>query len=44
MDYRDVQDPAVTIKMPLFTEKNSGHILQRLVNDGATLLIWTTTP
>ena len=44
MDYRDVQDPAVTIKMPLSTEKNSNHTLQRLVHDGATLLIWTTTP
>lgn len=31
LDYRDVQDPAITVKMPL-------------VEENASLLIWTTTP
>ena len=31
LDYRDVQDPAVTVRMPL-------------VDEDASLLIWTTTP
>jgi isoleucyl-tRNA synthetase len=31
LDYRDVQDPAITVKMPL-------------VDEDASLLIWTTTP
>jgi len=31
LDYRDVQDPAITVKMPL-------------VEEDASLLIWTTTP
>ena len=33
MDYRDVQDPAVTVRMPLDDDP-----------DNASLLIWTTTP
>ena len=33
MDYRDVQDPALTVKMPLVDDE-----------DQAVLLIWTTTP
>jgi isoleucyl-tRNA synthetase len=31
LDYRDVQDPAITVRMPL-------------VDEDASLLIWTTTP
>ncbi len=31
LDYRDVQDPAITVRMPL-------------VDENASLLIWTTTP
>ncbi len=33
MDYRDTQDPALTVKLPLLGDP-----------DGAALLIWTTTP
>jgi isoleucyl-tRNA synthetase len=33
MDYRDVQDPAITVAMPLEEDP-----------DGAALLVWTTTP
>ncbi len=32
LDYRDVQDPAITVSMPIITEP------------GVSLLIWTTTP
>ena len=44
LDYRDVQDPAVTIKMPLSVESNENHPLMRLAQQGTSLLIWTTTP
>ncbi|MBI2571132.1 MAG: isoleucine--tRNA ligase [Candidatus Schekmanbacteria bacterium] len=33
LDYRDVQDPAITVRVPLDGDP-----------DGASLLIWTTTP
>ncbi|MFN3197587.1 MAG: isoleucine--tRNA ligase [Bradymonadia bacterium] len=33
MDYRDVQDPAITVRMPLDGDP-----------DNASLLVWTTTP
>ena len=44
LDYRDVQDPVVTIKMPLSKNLNQSHSLKKLVEQGASLLIWTTTP
>ncbi len=33
MDYRDVQDPSITVRLPIVGDE-----------DGAALLVWTTTP
>ncbi len=44
MDYRKVQDPAVTVRFPVTGVRDDGGDPGRSALVGATILAWTTTP